>query len=301
MDKERLRADLYLLFTAGIWGTAFVAQRVAAENGAVFLFNGLRFLVGGLSLLPVAAWQAGQFRRGRLEPVGGEGRKFEPLWSVVLIGTVLFIASAFQQFGLRYTSAGNAGFITGLYVVLIPVLQAIFWRQAVSGLTWVSAIIAGLGMFLLSTNGRFVINPGDALELAGAFVWAVHVILIGMFVRRIAVLKLAIGQYFVTGLLSLIAGLGLERGGWSPVFEVWWAVIYTGVLSIGLGYTVQAIAQKVAPPADAAILLSGEAVFAAIFGWLLLGERLAPIQVLGGGFILAGMLLAQSVVFRRAT
>jgi drug/metabolite transporter (DMT)-like permease len=296
VDQERFKADLYLVCTAAIWGTAFVAQRVAAENGAVFLFNGVRFLVGGLALLPVAAWQ----RRAGAEPVGSKRQTARTWQSILLIGTVLFIASGFQQFGLRYTSAGNAGFITGLYVVLIPVLQATFWRQAVSVFTWASSIVAALGMFLLSTSGRLVINPGDALELAGAFVWALHVILIGKFVRQISVVTLAVGQYFITGLLSLVAGLGLESGGWGPVLEVWWAVIYTGVLSIGLGYTFQAIAQKVAPPADAAILLSGEAVFAALFGWLLLGELLAPLQVLGCGLILAAMLLAQSVVFRRA-
>jgi drug/metabolite transporter (DMT)-like permease len=281
-----MKADLILLTVAIVWGSAFVAQRVAAGQIGVFLFNGLRFLIGALILIPLA-WRQSRTPGRRLD------LSSQDVLSIALVGMLLFIAAALQQLGLRFTTAGNAGFITGLYVVLVPLFLAFGWRQWPRPSIWPASLLAAAGLFLLSTGGRLALNPGDGFELAGAAVWALHVILIGRLVQRIEVLHLAIGQYLVCGLLSLGAGMVLENTTWTNLGAVWWTVVYTGIFSIGLGYTLQAVGQKAAPAADAAILLSMEAVFAALFGWLLLSEGLIPLQMLGSGLMLAGMVLAQ--------
>ena len=286
----RLRADLALLLAATIWGTAFVAQRVAAVSSGVFLFNGLRFLLGALVLLPFA-W-------GRTRPRQPGSLYWRGLLSILAAGLLLFTAGTFQQMGLRYTTAGNAGFITGLYVVLIPIILAVGGKQRLRPAIWGASLLAALGLYLLSTGGRLRLALGDALELAGAVVFSFHVIWIGLVVRRANVLTLAIGQYLVCGLLSLGIGLFIERGLVGSVAIAWLAIVYTGIFSIGLGYTLQVAGQRLAPPADAAILLSMEAPFAALFGWLLLDESLSAIQLLGCGLMLGGMLLAQVNAFR---
>lgn len=303
--RRRVRADLVLLSVSLIWGSAFVVQRIAALEVGVFLFNGFRFLLAALVLLPVARIDA-------LRQPGLPGLKRGNLGGVVLVGLALFCGTAFQQAGLQFTTAGNAGFITGLYVVLIPLFMALAWRcagrraeseeqtarseantAAVQKTVWAAALLAALGLFLLSTGGEMRLNPGDALVLVSAVFWALHVILIGRLVGQVDVLPLAIGQYAVCGAANLLVGLGLEADGFAALAREWWVVAYTAVISVGLGYTLQAVGQRVAPPHDAAIILSGEAVFAALFGWLFLGEALAPLQLLGCAVMLAGMLLAQ--------
>lgn len=280
----RLRADLLLLLTSVVWGSAFVAQRVAAENTSVFLFNGLRFMLGALVLLPFALSQQPRIERSSAH---------KPFPSILLAGLLLFSAGTLQQLGLRYTTAGNAGFISGLYVVFVPIFLALGARRRLRLPVWLAALLAGLGLFLLSTGGQIRLARGDALELGGAILFAFHVIWIDRLAGKVKVLPLAIGQYLVTALLSLSIGLMLESGILQTIQAAWVPILYTGVFSIGLGYTLQVVGQQVAPPADASILLSMEAPFAAVFGWLLLGEHLSAIQLVGCGFMLAGMLLAQ--------
>jgi drug/metabolite transporter (DMT)-like permease len=209
-------------------------------------------------------------------------------------GFFLWAGAAFQQAGLIYTTAGNAGFITGLYVVLIPIFLAVRSTQRPRLLTWIASLLAAAGLFLLSTGGQMRLNPGDGLELAGAFFWALHVILVGWLVQRMPVLALAAGQYLACAVFSLGAGLMFEMETLPALSQGWWAIAYTGLLSVGLGYTLQAKSQRLAPPADAAIILSTEAVFAALCGWIFLAERLTAAQLAGCGVMLAGMLLAQS-------
>lgn len=291
-NLERARADLTLLTVSFVWGSAFVAQRVAAARLDAFTFNGLRFLLGALVLLPLALSEK------PLRNPTQDGKLLRSPWlGPVLAGMVLFIASAFQQWGLRYTTAGNAGFITGLYVVFIPLLLSIFWKQHLRRAIWLAAVLSAAGLFLLSSGGRLQLAVGDLFELAGAVFWALHVIVIGLLARAIPVGKLSAGQYAVCGFSSLLVGIIRSQG--FPLSELQSAVLpvaYTGIFSIGLGYTLQAVGQRVAPPADAAILLSLEAVFAAFFGWILLGEALAPVQLAGCGLMLSGMFLAQGLV-----
>ena len=279
--SQRLKADLALLAAAVVWGMAFVVCRVAAAQTGSFLYNGTRFLLGALTLLPFA----GARLRGltRVE-----------VWGGALAGTLLFAAAGLQQIGLQFTTAGKAGFITGLYVVLVPLFLALVWRQWPRGSTWVASLLAAAGLFLLSAVEQLALAPGDGLELVGAVFWALHVILIGRLARRVDVLRVALMQYLVCGLLSLAVG-GLFESSTAPgLVSAWWAILYTGVFSVGLGYTLQVLGQQQAPAADASVILSGEAVIAALSGWLVLGERLAPWQLLGCGLMLAGMILAQA-------
>ncbi len=284
--RSRLMADLTLLCVALIWGSAFVVQRIAAGQVGVFTFNGLRFLLGALALLPFV----------RKQNSSGSGRDLLLTGGVILAGGLMAFGAAFQQAGLRYTTAGNAGFITGLYVVLIPLFLGVSMRRRPRLVIWLSALLAAAGLFLLSTGGVLQVNQGDGLVFISSIFWALHVILIDWMVRRMDVLRFAFGQYLVCGALSLSLGFVLEPGSLIPTLEQWWLIAYTGVLSVGLGYTLQAVGQRVAPPADAAIILSLEAVFAAFSGWVFLNENLSPVQLTGCGVMLLGMLLAQSDV-----
>lgn len=277
---ERLRADLTLLAVAVVWGSSFVAQRVAAAYLGPFFYTGTRFVLGALTLLPLVGHRLRALTR--LELRGG-----------ALAGLLLFGAANLQQAGLRFTTAGKAGFITGLYVVLVPLFLALVWRQWPRWFAWGASLLAAAGLFLLSGVGRLTLAPGDGLELAGAMLWALHVILIGRLASRVDVLRLALVQYLVCGLLSTVLGLGMEAHTLGGLAAAWWAVVYNGVLSVGLGFTLQVVGQRRAPATDAAVIMSLEAVFAALFGWLLLGETLTARQSLGCGLMLAGILLAQ--------
>jgi drug/metabolite transporter (DMT)-like permease len=288
--KNRIGADITLLVVALVWGSAFVAQRFAAQEIGVFLFNGLRFLIGAIVLLPFI-W-VGVLQNNEV----GKIKSKDIPW-IALAGFLLFGGAAFQQAGMIYTTAGNAGFITGLYVVLIPLFMGLIWKQKLRSVIWLAALLSVLGLFLLSTGGKMQLNPGDLLELIGAGFWAFHVILIGRLVKRMEVLRLAVGQYLVCGLLSLSVGLLFEVNTLPDLVNSLWALLYTGVLSVGLGYTLQVVGQRVAPAPDAAIILSLEAVFAALCGWIFLGENLSWIQMLGCGTMLTGMLLAQFDLF----
>jgi drug/metabolite transporter (DMT)-like permease len=277
----RFKANLTLLFVAAVWGSAFVSQRLVGLDGNVFIFNGARFILGALVLSPLFIWQkVGLFKQGQF------------LW-MAIAGTVLFIASALQQAGLQYTTAGNAGFFTSLYVVLVPLVILIGWKERPYWLAWVAVTLAGVGAFLLSTAGRFEVQPGDMLELVGAVFWAFHVVLIGKFASRYHALSFSVGQFVVGGILNLITGLIFEH----PAPETWGlmtgAILYTGIFSVAIGYTLQVWSQQHTPPTDAALIMSLEAVFAVIFGWLILGEALLPIQIFGCMLILFAVVLAQ--------
>jgi drug/metabolite transporter (DMT)-like permease len=298
MYKRRVWADLALLLVAFIWGVSFVIQRLAAAEMQAYVFNGVRFLLGALVILPLALIRA-RGGPGTEEPgwkiTGFIPRRYLP--GVVLAGLLLASGSAFQQVGLIYTTASNAGFITGLYVVLVPIFLSFGGRRRVPRLTiWIAAFLSAVGLYFLSTGGLLQFNRGDLLVMLSAAFWACHVILIDWMVQRVELMQFAAGQYIVCGLVSLCLGLYLDPEALKPVVSNWWLLAYMGIISVGVGYTLQAAGQRVAPPADTAIILSMEAVFAALGGWLFLGERLAPLQILGCGIILLGMLLAQSDV-----
>jgi drug/metabolite transporter (DMT)-like permease len=276
---RRLRADMLLLLAALLWGSAFVPQRLAAPHLGFFLFNGLRFLLGAMILLP---WVRLQQRPA----------KTFYYWAS-LAGILLVGAAACQQAGLQFTTAGNAGFLTGLYVVFVPVVLLVVWRQKMGWRSWAAALIAAAGVFLLSADNRLRLGFGDALELAGAVLWALHVVIVGRAMTQVEVLLFSVGQYFVAGGLNMVLGLALEAHTLPGLATCWWAVVYVAVFSVAAGYTLQAVGQKHAPAADAAVILSMEAVFAAFFGYLLLGELLAARQFVGCAMILGAILIVQ--------
>jgi drug/metabolite transporter (DMT)-like permease len=275
----RLKADLLLVLVALLWGSAFAVMRVAAGHHTIFLLNGARFLLGGLLLLPFTRLR-GAFRRANAA-------------YVLLAGLALFVAVGFQQAGLVTTTAGNGGFITILYVVIVPLMLWVGWKERPSALVSAAVAVAVVGGFLLSTGGSFRLHTGDALILAGSFFWAMHVVVVGRAQGKIAALPFALGQYLTCGLLNLGVGALFERPSGADLLAVTPAVLYTAVFSIAIGFTLQVIAQKQTAPNDAALLLSLEAVFAAFFGWIFLREHLAPVQLAGCGLILGAVVLVQ--------
>jgi drug/metabolite transporter (DMT)-like permease len=279
----RFKADLTLLFISIIWGSAFVAQRIAGQSGSVYLFNGIRYVLAGLVVLPVAI----RTRRKEYPLLYREQLK----WMFVA-GLLLFIASALQQVGMVFTTAGNAGFITSLYVVLVPLGLFAFWREKFHWLLIIAVSLAVLGAFLLSTSGRFEFRLGDLLEFIGAIFWALHVIVVGKFGREFEPTSCSVGQLVICGLLNLSVGIFVETA--SPFSSrLVIPILYTALLSLGLCYTLQIWAQRHTPPADAALILSLESVFAVLTGWLFLGEQLSIIQTFGCILIFIAVLLTQ--------
>lgn len=279
LPGQRLKSDALLLFVSAVWGSGFVAQRIAAGQMGNFTFNGLRFLLAGLLVLALVRFK---FNIGR-----------ENLGWMALAGTVLFAAATLQQVGIKTTTAGNAGFITGLYVVIIPIFLTIFSRQRIHWTTWTAAGLAVVGTLLLSGGGRYKLATGDGIVLLGAFFWALHVILVGKMARRMDNLHFAIGQFVICGLLNMIFGLIFEFPPLPSSATAWLAVLYSAILPIGLGFTLQVVAQRRAPTADAAIIFSMEAVFGALFGYWFLAEFLLPLQILGCAVILLAIFIAQ--------
>lgn len=290
MDKLTLKSDMLLFITSFIWGLGFVAQRVGMDYVGPFTFNSIRFALGGLVLVPLILLEKKpQVPCDSLRPI----IRFKiKLLSGVLAGLVLFAAASFQQMGLVYTTAGNAGFITGLYVVIVPILGLMF-RQYTNVGTWIGTFLAAAGLYLLCVTEKLTVSLGDFLVLVSAFLWAAHVLIIGWLSPKIESLKLAFIQFAVCSVLSLIAAVGVEIITLQGIYHAAIPILYGGLLSVGIAYTLQVVAQQNTHPAHAAILLSFEAVFAVTGGWLILDETLTTRGMLGCALMLSGMLLSQ--------
>lgn len=284
MPRQALRADLLMLLTAMIWGAAFVAQRAGMEAIGPFLFTGLRFAMGALVLLPLFFWK----------PAGARHEPFNRglLAGGIAMGLALTLGINLQQVGLLFTSVTNSGFITGLYVIIVPLLGLALGHKTGMG-TWLGASLAVAGMFLLSVGDNFQVASGDWLQLAGAFVWGVHVLLVGFFASRHDAIRLAVIQFITCAVVSLILAAVLEEIRFDAILQAGPALLYGGLIAVGIGYTLQVVAQQHAIPSHAAIILSLEAVFAAIAGAVFLSEELALKGYIGCALMFAGMLLAQ--------
>ena len=295
-----LKADGLLLLTAIIWGLAFSAQRSGMEHIGPFGFNALRLFIGALSILPLILISRRRSARLVGEAAAGGAPANQPRPSrgqrlawIALAGSVLFFGSTFQQMGLVTTTAGNAGFITCLYVVLVPLL-GLFWGRKAGLRIWIGALLALAGLYILSIGAGFTMMPGDRLELAGSLFWALHILVVARFANRMDALELAAGQYLVCSVLSLAAALAFEGPDpFSGALGATIPILYGGVLSTGVAFTLQIIAQKTAHPAHASIILAMEALFAGIGGILVLGEPLTARLTAGGLLMLAGMVLSQ--------
>ena len=288
--SETLASDALLLLTAIIWGFAFVAQRIGMEYVGPFTFNAIRFALGSLVLVPFIVRSQRQAPVAVSTPVTGGFRQI--VSSGLAAGVVLFGGASLQQAGLVFTTAGNAGFITGLYVVIVPLLGLLVHQRTNAG-SWIGATLAAGGLYLLSITDQFTIGFGDLLVLLGAFFWAAHVLLIGWMSPRMDPLQLACSQFATCSLLSLATAVVYETITVDGIVAAALPILYGGALSVGVAYTLQVVAQRKAHPAHAAILLSLEAVFAAIGGWIVLGETLTARGLLGCTLMLTGMLLSQ--------
>jgi drug/metabolite transporter (DMT)-like permease len=287
VKKERVINDILLIVTAGIWGLAFTAQRAGMEFLGPFWYNGIRFALGAVSLVPFLVFRK---KAGVLDSV-----RAHP-WIGVTAGLFLFTASTFQQVGLLYTTAGKAGFITGLYVVLVPVIGSFLGTTTDSG-RWTGALFATAGLYLLSVTEGFSIGAGDALVLGSAVFYAGHVLLLGRYAPRIDTLGLAVFQYLTCSVLSVVGGVVFETVSLQGVLSGWIPVVYGGVFSVGVAYSLQVVAQKKAHPSHAAIILSLEGAFAAVGGFLILGEILSTRDLIGCLLMFMGMIVSQISFF----
>ncbi|MGY3870485.1 DMT family transporter [Aeromonas crassostreae] len=283
-----MRSNMMLLMAAAIWGLGFVAQRLGMDHMGPYTFNGLRFLLGAASLLPLLWWLKS---RQPTRPDKEDNPRLL-LTGGLIAGTVLFSAASLQQVGLLYTTAAKAGFITGLYIILVPVL-GLALRHKTGVNTWVGALIAMAGLYYLSVTEDFTMGYGDLLQVIGALFWAIHLLVLDHYSSRVAPIRLAGVQFLVCGLLSLVTAFAIETPTLGGAVAGWQALLYAGLVSVGIGYTLQVVGQRGAHPAHAAIILSLETVFAAIGGVLLLGEHLDERAIVGCALMLAGMLISQ--------
>lgn len=292
LNNKRLGANILLLLTAAIWGLGFVAQRVGSQSIGAFTFNGIRFALGSISLIPLLIY----FNKRKKITSDDENTVEVPskktILPGVLVGIALYTGATLQQIGLIYTTAGKAGFITGLYMVIVPII-GIFLGHKIGKNSWLGVGLAVVGLYLLSINENFSISYGDLLELIGSVFWAVHILTIDYFSNKIEPLKLSCIQFATCSLLSLITALIFEQITISSIVDASIPLLYSGLLSVGVAYTLQVVAQKNAKPSHAAIILSMESVFGAIGGALILGETMSSRGYIGCILILGGIIVSQ--------
>jgi drug/metabolite transporter (DMT)-like permease len=325
MQTKTLKSDLLLLLAAFFWGTTFVAQRLGMEHVGPMIYNALRFAVGALTLVPVIL----AFRMSRNggasgnvaqppsavslsdnvgQPPSAVDKDDDPraqgshrprgrgcyflLWGGLLAGLALFGGASMQQIGLIYTTAGKASFITSLYVVLVPIV-GLFLGQRCGWAVWVGAGLAVAGLYLLSITESFTIARGDLFILIGAFFWTIHVLLIGYLARRANPIYIACLQFIVCSILSLLAAVPFETIALPAIRAAALPILYSGIFSAGVAFTLQVVCQRTSPPAHAAIVMSLETVFAALSGYLILHERLTPRDLAGCALMFASLIVVQ--------
>ena len=283
-----MKYELLLLLASIIWGAAFVAQQIGMERGlGPMTFNALRFALGCLSLVPVLLWR----RRGR--KIASKPTKL-PIAASVWAGLFLFAAASLQQIGLQYTSSANAGFITGFYILFVPVLGLFFGHRARVSL-WGGIAVSLVGLYLLSVTGDFVMSKGDVLIMVGAVLWACQILAIDRVAGDGDPIVISLLQFSVCAILSLLAAVLFENWSLEAVKAGAGAVAFAGIMSVGVAFTLQVVGQKHCPPAPAAIIMSLEAVFAAIAGYLVLQQTLTGRALIGCILILVGVLVVQLV------
>ncbi len=288
--KQQMRSSLLLLTAAFIWGVAFVAQSVGLEHVGTLTLNGSRFLLGGLVLIPFihfrnrrqkAERENRQVKNGRMTVIGG-----------ICCGVVLCIASTLQQSGLQHTTVGKAGFITALYIVLVPIIGLFLGKKA-SPLIWIGTLLAMGGFYLLCMNEGFSINGGDLLLLAGAFSFSIHILVIDHFAPVADPVVMSCVQFWVTGFLCTVGSFLFESPSWERIAAAAIPILYAGILSSGVAFTLQIVGQAGMNPAVACMILSLESVIAVLAGWVILGEVLTPRQLGGCVLVFLAVILAQ--------
>ena len=288
---KQLRANLLLLLTAMIWGAAFVAQSVSMDYVGPFTFLCTRSILGGVVLLPVIAVMGKRKQEKSAEK--SESRRILLLGGICC-GIMLFIGSTLQQVGIQYTTAGKAGFITAMYMVLVPICGLFFGKRP-GGKTWAAVVVALVGMYLLCLYGSGIQNlsKGDLLEMLCALGFTAHILVIDHFSPKVDGVKMSCIQFFVCGILAGIFMLILETPSWESIRAAAMPILYAGILSSGVGYTLQIVAQKDTQPTVASLLMSLESVFSLIFGWILLKEAMSGVELLGCVLMFAAIIWVQ--------
>ncbi len=310
MKRTQLKNSFLLLLTAAIWGFAFVAQSVGMDYVKPFTFNGVRSAIGALFLIPCIFLF--QNRSGQSEASSTTISSANPsnqadqvvsnssssdrktrILGGICCGIILAAASSLQQIGILYTSVGKAGFLTAIYIVLVPIL-GIFLKKRCSPLVWVSVALALCGLYLLSVPDGFgLIGKGDLLLIAGSFLFAVHILVIDYFSPRCNGVTLSCIQFFVCAICCLIPAFLFEQPSLSSILAAWAPILYAGILSCGVGYTLQIIGQKVMNPTIASLILSLESSISVLAGWLILGQTLSVRELAGCGIVFLAIVLAQ--------
>ena len=294
MNLSKMKGNLLLLLTALIWGSSFVSQSIGMDSVEPFTFNGIRTLLGGIVLLPVILITNKQKRETEPSSDKKSGSRKDLILGGICCGTVLCIASNFQQFGIVYTTAGKSGFITALYVVLVPLISFIVFRKRIAPRLWVGVLIAVIGLYLLCvTAGSFSLGKGDFLTMICALFFAFHILAIDYFSPKVNGVQLSCLQFFVSGILSLVCMYLFETPDLSMIKLALPAILYSGVMSCGVAYTLQIIGQKYTDPTVASILMCLESVFAVLSGWLILHETLSLREAAGCLLMFSAIILTQ--------
>ncbi|MBQ6875384.1 MAG: DMT family transporter [Lachnospiraceae bacterium] len=286
-----------LLLTAFIWGMAFTAQSAGMDYIGPFTMNCARSILGGLALLPLIAWN--QARQRKKAETGTDTNWRATVIGGICCGVILAVASALQQIGIIYTTVGKAGFITTLYIVMVP-LVGVFWRKKIAGRVWFSVALAAVGMYLLCMNESFTVNPGDMYVFFCAVAFTGHILVIDHFSPKADGVAMSCIQFFTCAVLSGIAMLVAETPTWENIFAAAVPILYAGIMSSGVGYTLQIIGQKYTEPTVASLIMSLESVFAVLGGWMILGEKLSGRELLGCAVVFVGIILVQLPERRRA-
>lgn len=294
MKKGNLRSSALLLLTACIWGVAFVAQSVGMEYVGPFTFNFVRSILGGLVLIPCIFFLKRE-KKAKAEKVSEEEKKAQRktlLAGGICCGVALCLASNFQQIGIQYTTVGKAGFITACYIVIVPVI-GLFMKKKCSPMIWLSVLLAVVGLYLLCINEQFSIGYGDILVFVCAILFSVHILIVDYFSPKVDGVKMSCIQFLVCGLLSGIAMLFAEQPQLSAVLLAWKPIAYAGIMSCGVGYTLQIVGQKGMDPTIASLILSLESCISVLAGWPPLGQTLSIREGLGCVAMFAAIILAQ--------
>lgn len=292
-NNQRLRqtrGTMLLVLTAFIWGTAFVAQSVGMDYIGPFTFNGVRNLIACLALSPVIIFMDRRRKMtGSVDPVF---RNRLYIKGGIICGIFLFAASSLQQIGIQYTTAGKAGFLTALYIVFVPVI-GIFMKKNNSPLVWICVLIALMGAYLLSVKEGFSIAAADVYLLLCAVLFSLQIIGVDKYAPLTDTVKLSFMQFLTTGVISCLIALEFETPDIGSIISCAGPILYTAVMSSGVAYTLQIVAQKDTPPAVASLVMSLESVFSALAGWVILHEQLSPKEMAGCGLVFAAVVLAQ--------
>lgn len=295
MKTGQMKNSLLLLLTAFIWGVAFVAQSVGGEAVGCFTFNGVRSLIGAAVLIPVIYFLDVQKKKelGEEKFLEQKGDKKTLLLGGICCGVMLCIASNFQQFGISFTTVGKAGFITAMYILIVPIL-GLFMKKKVGIKVWLGVVLATIGLYMLCmTRESFSLSKGDFLVLICAGFFSLHILIIDYFSPKVDGVRMSCIQFFVCGVISTAIAFIFENPSFSAILSGWLPILYAGVLSCGVAYTLQIVGQKNMDPTVASLILSLESVFSVLAGWVILHQTLSVRELFGCVLMFLAIILAQ--------